>query len=114
MASACFVVVVALGLCELLGDDESVPGKALCGGLAIPQNMHCQRDVEWAFTQGRFEPWAAEKYAGMMATSGVSHLEATKDDFQRLFFCESWPEYRCGTAPCTCSQPPCQICGLEP
>lgn len=46
----------------------------------------------------------------MPAITGVNFKQARLEDFHRLYFCSPPGGKSCGTAPCTCSRPPCDKC----
>jgi len=94
-----------------------------CGDLTVQPNLLCARHVDWAFSQGKNLVWAPSAYADMQVISGVDVQAATRDDFQRLSYCVNFrneagvidEESRdsCEMPPCTCSNPPCNVCAVE-
>lgn len=87
----------------------------VCASLDDPRNAACKNHVEWAYSQGKTDGRADTLgwYSEMMTNSGVTYMDATLQDFHRIFFCGSMdPHPPCDTAPCSCTNPPCDICKM--
>lgn len=92
-----------------LAEQAIVEPKVTCAGLE-GVNAACKDDVEWAFNVGKYtEP---KSYKTLEAVEGLNRLAATIDDYQKGFYCGIMgkKEQRCALPPCTCSQPPCDVC----
>jgi len=81
-----------------------------CSTLAMDDNAACRHAVSWAFSDGKYQSWAGDAYNEMMPIAGVTHSEANLGDFHRLFYCGGVEGSACGSAPCECSNPPCNVC----
>jgi len=81
--------------------------------------LTCQRDVEWFHDEGKKEKWSEYAYQFMTIIAGVDIKQASKQDFQRLSYCNqilsrtgtpSIQHDPCVKPPCHCSKPPCDVC----
>ena len=89
--------------------EESLGGDK-CASLNDPANAVCAPVVRWASKGGQYDPHANEWFSDMKSISGVDFHHATVDDWQKLYFCAPPGGKQCGTPPCKCSNPPCNIC----
>jgi len=100
----------AQGATSLGASGEAARSAATCAGLEAPENAGCRSVVSWAAAGGRNDPNAARWFREMQAITGVDYVRGTVEDFQRLYFCAPPGGHGCGSAPCSCSQPPCGTC----
>jgi len=73
----------------------------------IPES--CNGHLDWAMSSGRTFSSASAYYPDFETQTGVSLLDATREDMQRYFVCNNVQDSDCGsmTIPCSCSSPPC-------
>jgi len=95
---------------ELNEDSVVVEDAGKCADLNDERNSVCKPVIEWVLSGGKGDPHASEWFADMQTITGVDYMSASKDDFQRLYFCSPPGGKACGTAPCGCSKPPCNSC----
>lgn len=93
--------------------EESLGGDK-CASLDDPANAVCAPVVRWASKGGQYDPHANEWFSDMKSISGVDFHHATVEDWQKLYFCAPPGGKQCGTPPCKCSNPPCNICYQGP
>lgn len=99
---------------KLEDNAKTATAKQECASLDDPRNAACKLHVEWAYSRGKNAGGADTWYSQMMRNSGVTYMDATLDDFHRLFFCGSMdPHPPCETAPCSCTNPPCDTCKMK-
>ena len=92
---------------ELSNSTDSGPA---CADLNDPANEVCAPVVRWASDGGRWDPNADSWFKDMQAIAGVDYKSASRDDWQKLYFCAPPGGKQCGTPPCKCSNPPCNVC----
>jgi len=73
----------------------------------------CSPHLDWAMSSGRFSSVASDYYPDFTVQTGVSLQDATREDMQLYFFCNTVQSSDCtGIAkPCTCSRQPCSCFG---
>jgi len=94
-------------------DDEASNAAegAKCASLDAPENAECKSVVEWAATGGgKWDTHAPSWFEDMQTIAGVNYKQASRDDFQRLYYCSPPGGKACGAPPCQCSKPPCGTC----
>ena len=77
--------------------------------------MNCRNEIEWAYTHGKHDSRACDWYKNMKLKVGVEPVDATFEDFQRLFKCNKMHLQSCTGLdfPQSCSFPPCNICQVN-
>jgi len=102
--------------------DPNADVAVTCGDLSAQSNLLCAKDVKWAFLEGKWQNWAHLAYKEMHAVSGVHTADAVLGDFQRLSYCVNFRNSKgeivdredpCAQPPCSCTNPPCDVCPLE-
>eukprot|EP00441_Pelagodinium_beii_P023483 CAMPEP_0197658258 /NCGR_PEP_ID=MMETSP1338-20131121/45130_1 /TAXON_ID=43686 ORGANISM="Pelagodinium beii, Strain RCC1491" /NCGR_SAMPLE_ID=MMETSP1338 /ASSEMBLY_ACC=CAM_ASM_000754 /LENGTH=181 /DNA_ID=CAMNT_0043234813 /DNA_START=58 /DNA_END=600 /DNA_ORIENTATION=+ len=81
-----------------------------CRSLNDPSNAVCASVVRWADQGGKWDPNAPSWFKDMQSISKVDYKTASLGDWQKLYFCAPPGGKQCGTPPCTCSNPPCDVC----
>jgi len=81
-----------------------------CRSLNDPANAVCASVVRWAHNGGRNDPHAADWFKDMESIAKVDYKTASLGDWQKLYFCAPPGGKQCGAPPCTCSNPPCDVC----
>mmetsp|Transcript_68805 Transcript_68805/g.143695 ORF Transcript_68805/g.143695 Transcript_68805/m.143695 type:complete len:617 (+) Transcript_68805:129-1979(+) len=81
-----------------------------CAELHSEVNSNCSGTIDWIVGGGKWDPAAANWFKDMEAITGVDYKAATKEDFQRLYYCAPPGGKACGAPPCTCSKSPCTKC----
>lgn len=82
-----------------------------CATLEAPANNVCRSVVNWVFSGGgKYNNDAPSWFRDMRTIAGVDYRSASREDFQRLYFCAPPGGKTCGTPPCSCSKPPCNTC----
>jgi len=82
-----------------------------CKSIDAPQNRKCKEAINWILNQGgKFHPEAPQWFEDMKSITGVDYMDATEEDFQRMYFCSPPGGKACGAPPCSCSTQPCTTC----
>ena len=85
-------------------------GAPKCAALHHPSNSICRSTVEWAHRGGKYDRHGPQWFADMQSISGVDYHRASLGDWQKLYFCAPPGGKQCGSPPCTCTNPPCDVC----
>ncbi|CAE7866917.1 draG, partial [Symbiodinium necroappetens] len=85
-------------------------GAPKCESLQHPSNNICRSTVEWAHRGGKYDRHGPQWFADMQSISGVDYHTASLGDWQKLYFCAPPGGNQCGSPPCTCTNPPCDVC----
>ncbi|CAE7738003.1 ACP5, partial [Symbiodinium microadriaticum] len=85
-------------------------GAPKCESLQHPSNNICRSTVEWAHRGGKYDRHGPQWFADMQSISGVDYHTASLGDWQKLYFCAPPGGKQCGSPPCTCTHPPCDVC----
>merc|ERR1712194_731810 len=91
-----------------------------CDALDALVNYDCASHVQWSFDHRTDDPrghsYTFETYdIPLLRQSGVIALNATIGDFQKAAFCGEFREDRqCVAPPCSCTNPPCDVCADLP
>jgi len=92
-----------------ISPDDIPSGPAPCVDEPIPGS--CAGHLDWAMSTGRNGAFANSFYPNFESQTGVSLREASAEDMQLYFYCNSVQKNDCVGAglalPCTCSSPPC-------
>eukprot|EP00930_Biecheleria_cincta_P071577 TRINITY_DN59066_c0_g1_i1.p1 TRINITY_DN59066_c0_g1~~TRINITY_DN59066_c0_g1_i1.p1 ORF type:complete len:611 (+),score=95.73 TRINITY_DN59066_c0_g1_i1:96-1835(+) len=92
------------------GNSSAIVSGTKCALLSHPSNSICAPVVRWALQGGKYDQHAKEWFKDMMSISKVEYTAASLGDWQKLYYCAPPGGKQCGTPPCECSQPPCDVC----
>jgi hypothetical protein len=109
----------AIGGCgATLEEISNKPGIHLCPRPEVPcsgrdtrENDVCRKHIEYGYCEGIDHEKAHEWYMDFKKYTGVEYRDGTIDDWQRAAYCGM--NYQCGSPPCSCSCPPCDVCRVQ-
>jgi len=94
-------------------DSNSSDSGPKCAPLSDPSNSVCAPVVRWASRGGQYDPHANDWFQDMQDISKVSFHHASLGDWQKLYYCAPPGGKQCGTPPCDCTHPPCNVCSFD-